>query len=150
MNWKGKSKAVDGWYRFCYIALVPFVYTFILLTCTDPMPLFFQRSGPECALLTKSNKAWGCGSIRKHLCVTMQTVMSKESSKYPVSRPVKESLLHGDGSIISTLFQANGHRQTSRKPTAFGPKNNPIQQRFEEKWLWLPLLTSREHWTTAV
>lgn len=44
MNWKGKSKAVDGWYRFCYIALAPFVYTFIVLTCSDPMPLVFREA----------------------------------------------------------------------------------------------------------
>ncbi len=58
MYWKGKPKAVDGWLVlfFFYIALVPFVYTFILLTCTDPMPLLFRKAD-QSALLTKSNKA---------------------------------------------------------------------------------------------
>lgn len=109
------------------------------------MPFFFlQRSGPECALLTKSNKAWGCGSIRKHLCVRRWCQKRAVNTLFP--EQWKSHCFTRMGCIISTFFQANGHRQMSRKPTAFGPKKNPIQQRFEEKWLWLPPL-SREHWT---
>lgn len=101
MNWKGKSKAVDGWYRFCYIvsshSFTHLSYWRVLIILCF---LFSEKRTKVCTanlMSAKSNKACGCGSKRKHLCVTMQTAMAKESSKYPVFRTAKESLLQRDG-----------------------------------------------------
>lgn len=97
MNWKGKSKAVDGWYRFFFFLLYFRPVHLHIYQIDVFWSLFSEKRTRVCTanlMSAKSNKAWGRGGKRKRVSQCRRRWPKKAASTLFPEQLRRDGLYH--------------------------------------------------------